>query len=131
MATPKRDERQAVVGEWARRCFGDAAMTIDERIARFVEEAIELAQSVGFPAAGFERLIKYVYARPPGRIPQEIGGVGMTLLALCEVVELSADECEEVEFNRIMAIDPTHFRVRHNAKAAAGIAVAAPGDDHA
>ncbi len=131
MATRKRDARQEAVGEWARHCFGDAAMTPEERIARFLEEAIELAQAVGFPATRIERLIEYVYARPPGNVGQEVGGVEVTLLAFCETFELSAEGCEAAEFDRIMAIDPAHFRARHNAKAAAGIAVAAPGDDRA
>ncbi len=122
-----RDKRQVAVYRWVGDTFGYANLETEERCKRFVEEAIELAQAEGLTEEQVRAIVSYVYEKPGGEVQQEVGGVGTTLLAYCEAVGISADMCEEEEFRRVLALDPEHFRRRHNIKAAAGIANAAPG----
>jgi len=117
-----RDLRQRAVATWATETFGAARMALPERCARFIEEALELVQACGMPRADVGRVVEYVFSRPAGEPAQEVGGVGITLLALCEVAGVSADAAEEAELRRVQAKSVEHFRARHNAKAAAGIA---------
>ena len=120
-----RDHRQRVVAEWTLRTFGAESMTIEQRTLRFLEEALEVAQCF-VSKEDAQRLLDYVYTRPVGNPKQEIGGVGVTLLVLAEVLGLSASAEEMRESDRVRAIPRDVFRARHNAKAAAGIAVPAP-----
>lgn len=117
-----RDDRQRATAAWAARTFGGSCMTLRERAARFAEEAIELVQACGLSEEDVLRLIDYVYNRPVGTITQEAGGVGVTLMALCEVAGVSADTEEARELVRVQAKSTAHFRARHEAKAAQGIA---------
>jgi hypothetical protein len=68
-------------------------------------------------------LIDYVYSRPTGDIKQEVGGVCISLLAFCENLGISAENCEIVEAGRVLNTDPSHFRKRQDAKFAAGVAL--------
>ena len=117
-----RDELQAAILKWMRETFGEATCNPRERVMRFLEEAIELAQAEGVPRSAANRVLEHVYNKPPGDPAQEIGGVGVTLLGYCAVKGVSADDAERAEAERVFAIDPATFRERHNAKAAAGIA---------
>ena len=119
----ERDMRQLAVFEWAKEAFTSAATTPNERAARFLEEALELAQAQGIAQSYVEALTKHVYSKPIGEVKQEVGGCGVTLLAYCESVGVSADDEEYEEVKRVIAIDPSYFRKRHNIKAAAGVAV--------
>ena len=49
------------------------------------------------------RLVDHVFSRPPGEVGQELGGVGLTVLALAETVGLSADQEERAELWRVRA----------------------------
>ena len=86
---------QAEVGRWMLECFGEeiAADRI-ERADRFLEEALELSQTIpGFTVERARALVEYVFARPVGERGQEVGGVGVTLAALCNTYGLNiADE---------------------------------------
>ena len=75
---------QSRVGEWTLACFG-AEISTDriERNHRFLEEALELVQANGCTEAEARQLVAYVYGRPQGDINQEVGGVMVTLAALC------------------------------------------------
>lgn len=127
-----RDLRQDAVFAWVCRCFGKGVSTDSrERVARLLEEAIELAQAEGFPRALAAALLDHVYARPAGDPAQEVGGVGITLLAYCAARGFSAENCEANEFDRIMSLPADHFRARQNAKADAGVARRSDGDGHA
>lgn len=117
----QRDDRQRRIAEWTRSTFGPGTMTTPERTARFLEEALELAQACGYEREPAERLVAYVFSRPVGDYAQELGGVGITLLALAEALCESADAAERRELARVLAIPVEHFRKRHDAKAAAGI----------
>lgn len=112
-----RDERQVVVVEWGRRAFGaDHMANKIVRAARFFEEAAELVQAIGLPADHAMRAFNHVYGREPGKVSQEAGGVGVTLMALCDAVGLSADQCEVAEINRCLSKSPEHFAIRNRQK---------------
>jgi NTP pyrophosphatase (non-canonical NTP hydrolase) len=114
--------RQLQAVAWATRCFGKANVTsVPERANRFLEEAIELAQACNVTEEQIHRLIKRVYGKPVGDQAQEVGGVGLTLLVLCEAIQIDADTAERNELNRVLAIAPEHFRDRHQRKVAEGI----------
>lgn len=118
-----RDSRQAQVIRWCARTFGEAvAVDKRERAERFLEEALELAQACGVDVARVSSISRHVYSKPVGEIDQEIGGVGVTLLALAENYGISADMAERNELTRVLRKDPAHFRARQDAKAAAGVA---------
>lgn len=123
MQNESRNERQTRARQWAMDTFGAAAATSPkERIRRFTEEAIELAQADGLSKEEVLELVSYVYSRPAGEPAQEVGGVGLTLLIYCEQAGMSADDLEQREFNRVLSKTREHFRARQDAKAAAGIA---------
>lgn len=116
-----RSKRQAAINRWAIKCFGVAeALSLPQRGLRLAEEAIELAQAVGTDPTKLHVLIDYVYARPPGTIEQELGGVGVTVLALAAAAGVSANDCEIAETRRVLAKDPVHFAQRNTEKNLAG-----------
>lgn len=121
-AAASRNARQKGVYEWVRNTFGLANAETKERARRFVEEAMELAQAEGLTLAEVASLANYVYHRTPGEPWSEAGGVGTTLLAYCEAKGFSADAAEKAEFDRVLAADVVTFRLRHDAKAVAGVA---------
>lgn len=123
-----RNIRQRGVFQWVRETFGDPSTAPSERVKRVLEEAVELAQAEGMTQDHALAIVGYVFGKPKGDPAQEVGGLGVTLLAYCEARGLSADAEEAREFERVLAIDPAHFRARHNKKADAGIAVRAPDE---
>lgn len=65
-------------------CFGpDISADPVERNHRFLEEALELVQANGGTPDEAHRIVDYVFSRPPGDLKQEVGGVMVTLAALC------------------------------------------------
>lgn len=72
------------VNEWMKECFGpEISADRTERNHRFIEEALELVQACGCTASEAHQLVDYVFNRPDGDINQEVGGVMVTLAALC------------------------------------------------
>lgn len=123
-----RDRRQAETHAWCVAAFGDHdARSIPQRGLRLIEEAVETAQACGCDPATLHRLIDHVYARPVGELRQELGGLGVTLLALAEAAGISADEAERAEIGRVRAKPLSHFAARNAAKKAAGFHVDASG----
>lgn len=93
---------QARVEPWLDACFGHAIATDTvERNHRFVEEALELSQACGCTASEAHQLVDYVWGRPVGEKTQEVGGVMVTLAALCSAWEIDMAGCGEVELARI------------------------------
>lgn len=111
------EDRQRVVIEWGKRCFGLGRM-MDKivRAARFFEEAAELVQAAGLPRDHALRAFNHVYSRPAGDMAQEVGGVANTLMALCGALGLSFDDCQRAEIERCLSKDPAHFAKRNEAK---------------
>lgn len=115
-----RDERQQIVFDWGKRAFGEAQMSDKVvRAARMIEEAAELAQACELPKDHAQRALDHVYGRPAGDPKQEAGGVGVTLMALCQTLGLSADECERVEVARCLSKSVEHFAARNQVKVSA------------
>lgn len=101
-AAPAPEAYQKRVAAWTLECFG-AEITADkvERADRFIEEALELAQATGWPADRAHALVDYVFGRPTGEIGQEVGGVMVTLAALCNVFDIDIDAEARREVDRI------------------------------
>lgn len=113
----ERDEIQRVVVQWGTRCFGvDHMADKIVRAARFLEEAVELAQAVGLPKDHAQRALDYVYSRPAGDPAQELGGVSNTQYALAGALGLSVAECEAKEIARCLSKSPEHFAQRNRDK---------------
>lgn len=122
-----RDERQAEVAAWCAAAFGaDHAASIPQRGIRHAEEAIEAAQAAGCEREMVLKLVDYVFDRPAGELRQEIGGSGLTLLALAQAAGFSADEAERVEIARVKAKPLDHFAKRNQVKNDAGFIVGTP-----
>ncbi len=103
---------QRRVQAWMLECFGQAiAADRAERNHRFLEEALELVQSLGCSADEAHRLVGYVYGRPTGEPTQEVGGVMVTLAALCLANGLDMAGAGEQELARINQPD-TLLRIR-------------------
>jgi hypothetical protein len=93
---------QSRVQPWMMACFG-AEISADrmERNHRFFEEATELVQACGMTASEAHQLVDYTYGRPVGERFQEVGGVMVTLAALCLANELNMHAAGEAELARI------------------------------
>lgn len=99
---PKSIPFQARVQPWMLECFG-AEISADhlERNHRFFEEAAELVQGCGMTASEAHQLVDYVYGRPSGEKHQEIGGVMVTLAALCLAQGQDMHAAGETELARV------------------------------
>lgn len=116
-----RSLRQRAIAQWARSAFGEQEATnLAQRGLRLAEEAIKAAQAAGVDKDMLLRLVEHVYARPKGQLRQELGGVGICLLALAHAAGLDADSCEQDESRRVLSLSIDHFRARNEAKNAAG-----------
>lgn len=117
-----RHKRQAAVLTWANDTFGqETASHTGERVRRFAEEAVELAQTVGLDKQGMLDIVDHVYAKPPGPLQREIGQVGVALLGLAEHLGLSAESEERKEFARVQSLSADYWQARQNAKAEKGL----------
>jgi hypothetical protein len=93
---------QQRVDPWLLACFGEAiARDTGERNHRFLEEALELAQANGCTASEAYQLVDYTFGRPIGEAAQEVGGVMVTLAALCLARGIDMHAAAETELARI------------------------------
>jgi hypothetical protein len=93
---------QARVKPWMLECFGETiSRDRQERNHRFLEEALELVQACGCTPGEAHQLIEYVYGRPAGDPVQEVGGVMVTLAALCLAHGMDMHAAGETELARI------------------------------
>ncbi len=67
---------------------------------RFLEEALELAQSFGCSNKDAHELVDYVFSRDVGQPEQEVGGVMVTLAALCSNAEIDMNGAGNQELER-------------------------------
>jgi hypothetical protein len=75
--------------------FHDDPTDVEERRARFLEEAIELAQAFGMPTEDMHALVERQRTRPAGEPEMEVGGVAVTLASLCVVAGINLSACAE------------------------------------
>lgn len=103
ICAPSRAEPfQARVQPWMMECFGPMiAGDREERNHRFLEEALELVEACGCTASEAHQLVDYVYGLPIGEPHQEVGGVMVTLAALCLANSLDMHEAGETELARV------------------------------
>jgi NTP pyrophosphatase (non-canonical NTP hydrolase) len=122
-----RDARQASVLAWAKAAFtAEQATSLPQRGLRLLEEATEAFQACGGDAQSAHRLVDYVFGRPVGEVGQELGGVGVTLLALAAAAGLSAEDEEVREVERVLARPLEEFARRNRAKNDAGLLLLTP-----
>lgn len=123
---------QVAVRKWMLECHG-AKVGADkvQRNHRFLEESLELVQSLDCTASEAHQLVDYVYSRPMGKPSQETGGVMVTLAALCDANHLDMTECAEVELARVWT-KITEIRAKHAAKPVISpLSTSEPGSDTA
>lgn len=90
------------VQPWLMKCFGEMiAGDREERNHRFLEEALELVQACDCTVNEAHQLVDYVYGRPVGKPNQEVGGVMVTLAALCLANNMNMHEAGETELSRV------------------------------
>lgn len=108
---------QSEVGEWMLACFNEKIAADQlERADRFTEEALELAQTMpGFSKERAHALVDYVFDRAQGEVNQEVGGVMVTLAALCNTTNTSIREAAETELARVWT-KVEQIRVKQAAK---------------
>jgi len=95
---------QSRVQPWMNACFGEAlAQDHAERNHRYLEESLELVQACGATAGEAHQLVDYVFGRAAGDKKQEVGGVMVTLAALCLAHELDMHGAGEEELDLIWA----------------------------
>ncbi len=118
-----RAERQIEVEKWVIKTFGAVCFhSIEERVLRVVEEALELAQSEFIPQEKILELLGHVFSKPRGEPKQELGGLGVCMLAYAASKRINCDIMEVVEVERIKRLSPAFFRTKQNIKAAKGLA---------
>lgn len=104
------------VDPWLIECFGrETARNTLERNHRFLEEALELVQANRCTAAEAHQLVDYVYGRDQGDINQEVGGVMVTLAALCLAIGVDMHRAGDAELARVWT-KIEKIRAKHFAK---------------
>jgi hypothetical protein len=92
---------QRRVAEWLSACFSPSVSgDREERVHRFLEEALELVQASGCSSEDAHRLVDYVFSRPVGRPDLEVGGVMVTLAGLCTAAGIDMDSAAKRELER-------------------------------
>lgn len=114
---------QETIWKWTALAFGERFAHEDERVARAVEEVVELAQAIALPREFLHKIVDSVYERPAGNASQELGGALLTLLAAAEALDFDAEECLMAEAQRVLTTDIMHFKKRNAKKVAGGTSV--------
>lgn len=92
---------QARVNDWLIDCLGETSVANKmERNARILEEALELVQSLDYNEASAHEMVGYVYGRDKGEPSQEVGGVMVSLAALCTTNNIDMLASGEIELKR-------------------------------
>jgi len=104
------------VQPWMLECFGPKiAADTTERNHRFLEETLELAQACGATASECHQMVDYVFGRAIGEKNQEVGGVMVTLAALCLAHDVDMHTAGDQELSDIWTkID--QIRAKHAGK---------------
>lgn len=90
------------VQPWMDECFGpEISSDKTERNHRHLEESLELVQACGCTREEAHQLVDYVFDRTAGEPKQEVGGVMVTLAALCLAQGIDMHAAGEAELARI------------------------------
>lgn len=94
---------QAGVRKWMVAVFSvKTRQSKSERAFRFLEEAVELVQATGMTQEDANRVVAYVYSQPHiGEPEQEVGGVMITLAALCSASDIVLKTAADKELARV------------------------------
>ncbi|HET8550913.1 MAG TPA: hypothetical protein VFM97_00365 [Gammaproteobacteria bacterium] len=107
---------QARVAKWIFECFGsEISKDRLERNHRFLEESLELVQACGCSRNEALQMVDYVFGRPLGEKAQEVGGVMVTLAALCGAQQIDMMGAGDAELARIWMKIP-QIRTKHQTK---------------
>lgn len=74
---------------------------IEERRARFFEEAGETVQAFGMTEDEAVDLVRYTWSRPVGEPEKEVGAAFVTLTSLCILAGISASDCAERDLEKL------------------------------
>lgn len=120
--TEYRSWRQRAIAKWCALAFGkEEAESLEQRGLRLFEETVEACQACNVDLAQLHHLLDFIYLRPVGQLTQELGGIGVCLLAMAEAAGVDADACEQQEVDRVLRKPIEHFRERDQAKDDAGV----------
>jgi len=101
-STSSKPSLQERKDKWMRACFDDEITdSPEERNRRFIEEALELVQSLGMTRHEAHFMVDYVFDRDRGEPFQEVGGSLLCLAALCNVHKIDMMEAGETELSRV------------------------------
>lgn len=93
---------QKRVLNWLMECFSNEVCCDGiERNHRFLEESLELVQSLGCTRSEAHQLVDYVFNRPIGEPQQELGGVMVTVSALASCHDMDLNDAAEMELARV------------------------------
>lgn len=116
-------EFQRTATGWALMCFGKVVVeSREERADRVLEETLELMQAAGMAKERVLQLVEYVYNRPVGELPQEVGGTLVTLAAFCSAHGLKMEDLARDELVRCMS-KTSQIRAKHLLKRQAGVSM--------
>lgn len=117
-----RNERQLTIGQWCISAFGEKqATSLPQRGLRLLEEALETAQAAGVTEEQAYRVVSYVFFREVGELSQELGGLGVTALALGQAAGIDVDLAEQTEVGRILSKPVEHWAARNQKKNDVGL----------
>ncbi len=95
---------QERVWTWLELCFKEQFPELindaKERQHRFIEESLELVQTLGLSKQEVLSLVEYVYQRPVGAIEHEAGGTCTTLAVLLKSLDIDMNAIAEKELKR-------------------------------
>ena len=114
---------QKLASDWAVRAFGESIVKNPIVLNhRFLEEALELVQVCQCTKAEAHAIVDYVFGREVGEKSQELGGVMVTLAALCYGHGLSIHEAGRDELIRIEG-KMDSIRMRQDSKPRFGMSI--------
>jgi NTP pyrophosphatase (non-canonical NTP hydrolase) len=106
---------------YAIEVFGEVATDPRERVLRFIEEAIELAQAAGIDQPKMDAMLARVYGRPHGNIAQEFGQCMVTLEIAALRLSVDLEKEADAQLVRFKSIPAEHWRKRQDQKKQLGL----------